>query len=85
LEKATAEAEVELEQTQDQARADKGLGSVYKRRPISSTIDQYMKKKSPAHYPPNSDHQRRMDLDIMAFLATTNLPFSLVETKGFKM
>jgi hypothetical protein len=82
LEKATAEAEVELEQTQDQARADKGLASVYKRRPISSTIDQYLKKKSPVHYLPNSDHQT---LDIMAFLATTNLPFSLVETKGFKM
>ena len=84
MDKSTAQLEVELEQTQDEVRAEAGLGSVHKKRPLTSTIDCYFSKHSPAKYLPGSDHQKRMDLDIMGFLATTNLPFSLVETKGFR-
>ena len=73
-----------LEQTQADDRTRQGLSVVTKKKPITSTMDKYLKKKSPAKYLANSDHQRRVDLDLMAYLAMTNLPFSHVETKGFK-
>jgi hypothetical protein len=74
----------DLELTQDKVRSEQGLGSVFKNRPRTSTLDRYLVKKSPAKYLPNSDQQRRVDLDLMGYLATTNLPFSHVETRGFK-
>jgi hypothetical protein len=46
---------------------------VYKKRPISSTIDQYLKKKSPAHYPPNSDHQRTLPDSLFKFVNLKHL------------
>jgi hypothetical protein len=78
------EAEVRLEQTQDDERARAGVGIISKKRPITGTMHAYLKKKSPAKYLGNSDVQRRIDLNLMAYLATTNLPFSHVETRGFK-
>jgi hypothetical protein len=68
-----------MEQTQDEVRGQEG--SVIRKRPITQTLDRYLTKHSPSKYLPNSD---RIDLDLMAYLATTNLPFSHVETKGFK-
>jgi len=65
-------------------RVATGQGLVSKKRPITATLDRYLKKHSPAKYQPNSVVQRRIDLDLMAYLATTNLPFSHVETRGFK-
>jgi hypothetical protein len=80
--KAIEEAVKDLEQTQDEARGQ--AGSVIKKRPITQTMDRYLVKHSPTKHLPNSDRQRRIDLDLMAYLATTNLPFSHVDTKGFK-
>jgi hypothetical protein len=71
-----------MEQTQDEVRGEQG--SVIRKRPITQTLDRYLIKHSPSKYLPNSDCQWRIDLDLMAYLATTNLPFSHVETKGFK-
>jgi len=65
-------------------RVATGQGLASKKRPITATLDRYLKKHSPAKYQPNSVVQRRIDLDLMAYLATTNLPFSHVETRGFK-
>jgi hypothetical protein len=73
-----------LEQTQDDVRTQAGQRIVSQKRPITSTMYQYLKVKSPAKYQANSDSQRRIDLDLMSYLATTNLPFSHVETRGFK-
>ncbi len=74
----------DFELTQDEVRSEQGLESVFKNRPRTSTLDRYLVKKSPAKYLPNSDQQRCVDLDLMGYLATTNLPFSHVETRGFK-
>jgi hypothetical protein len=71
-----------LEQTQDDQRVQSGV--ISQKRPITSTMDKYLKKKTPTKYLANSDIQCRIDLDLMAYLATTNLPFSHVEMKGFK-
>jgi len=57
---------------------------VAKKRPITGTMDKFLKKHSPAKYLPNSRVQQRIDLDLMSYIATTNLPFSHVETKGFR-
>ncbi len=73
-----AEAVADYEQTQHEH------GLLSQKRPITSTLDHYLLKKSPAKYLANSDPQRRLDLDIMAYIATTNLPFAHVEPKGFK-
>jgi len=47
-------------------------------------MDKFLKKNSPAKYLVNSRVQQRIDLDLMAYIATTNLPFSHVESKGFR-
>jgi hypothetical protein len=79
-----ATAVADLEQTQDDQLAASGRGIVAKKRPITGTMDKFLKKHSPAKYLANSRVQRRIDLDLMAYIATTNLPFSHVETKGFR-
>ncbi len=79
---ALSQAAATLEQTQDDQRAYSGV--ISHKRPITSTMDKSLKQKTPTKYLANSDIQRRIDLDLMAYLATTNLPFSHVETRGFK-
>jgi hypothetical protein len=79
-----ATAIADLEQTQDDQVAASGRGIVAKKRPITGTMDKFLKKHSPAKYLANSMVQRPIDLDLMAYIATTNLPFSHVETKGFR-
>jgi hypothetical protein len=74
-----------LEQTQDDEKTKAGHRIVSQKRPITSTMHQFLKVKFPAKYLANSDVQRRIDLDLMSYLATTNLPFSHVETRGFCM
>ena len=58
--------------------------AVIKKRPVTTPIDQYMKKRVPVKYQATSDIQKRADLDIMIYLATANLPFAHVETDTFK-
>jgi hypothetical protein len=50
-----------------------------KKRPIRKPA-----KSSPQRYTPNSQAQRKFDLDVMAFLVNSNLHYSFVETKGFQ-
>ena len=50
-----------------------------KKRPIRKPA-----KGSPQRYTPNSQAQRKFDLDVMAFLVNSNLHYSFVETKGFQ-
>jgi hypothetical protein len=79
-----ATAVADLEQTQDDQLAASGRGIVAKKRTITGTMDKFLKKNSPAKYLVNSRVQQRIDLDLMAYIATTNLPFSHVESKGFR-
>ena len=55
------------------------------KRPIRKTFQKYKEKKgSPIKYNPDSDIQKKFDLEVMAFLVNSNLHYSFVETKGFR-
>lgn len=83
--KAIAEAMTKHHHVVDVVRAEGGRVTPFKSRPITKGIEQYMnQRKMPTKYLPTADLQRRVDLDIMTFLATTNQPFSLVNEEGFK-
>lgn len=48
-------------------------------------ITEFLKRPSaPAQYPPRSDLQKMVDINVAIFLATANLPFQLVERPSFK-
>ena len=63
----------------------RGTQKFLQKRPIRSTVDDYFRKKGvQPKYKSNSKFQKRFDLDVMTFLSNCNLPYALVETRGFK-
>lgn len=75
---------MDLEHSQVAVEVQTGAHAAVKKRPVTSPIDQYLKKRAPVKYQPTSDIQKRADLDIMIYLATANLPFSHLKTDAFK-
>ena len=75
---------MDLEHTQVAVEVQTGAHAAVKKRPVTTPIDQYLKKLAPVKYQPTSDIQKRADLDIMIYLATANLPFSHLKTGAFK-
>jgi len=54
-------------------------------RPVRSTMDMYLRKKvEMPKYKEYSVWQNRVDLELMAVIATCNLPYYLVDFEGFK-
>jgi len=53
-------------------------------KPKTSTLEKFWGPKGPEKYPNNSDFQRRAELDIAAYIATSNLAFQHVESESFK-
>jgi hypothetical protein len=62
-----------------------GTKKLSEKRPGKGTIDHYFQKKGKEEkYEEDSDIQKRFDLNVVAFLSNCGLPYSFVETRGFK-
>ena len=77
------QASKDLDKAQVEAREELGQPMPLKKMPVTKPISEYLKKKSPAKYPLQGLTQRKIDFEIMVFLARCNLPFSLVDELGF--
>ena len=62
-----------------------GHAPAAKKMALTTPIDKYMKKKTaPQPYQKTGPLQRMIDLEIMTWVATANVPFSLVDQKPFR-
>jgi hypothetical protein len=78
------EAMITREQTLDEVNRVKGKRTPPK-RPINRDIrEAFGWAQVPAKYGVSNPNQLRWDIEIMRFLAACDLPFSLVDTPGFK-
>jgi len=69
----------------DQARELLGKPALARKGPITRTIDDYFEsQQSLVPFPSQSKSQKRLDLEVMLFLARTCLPFSLADHPAFK-
>lgn len=82
--KETRELEEQVEQSQETLDELQGTSSQVRKRPIVTPITKYFSKSSPAKYKPDSDLQRRAELDMAIYIATSNLSFNHIETPSFK-
>lgn len=55
------------------------------KRPVTQPITNYFESgKGPSKYPPDSDSQRRADLDLAIYFVTGNEPFKKIESVPFQ-
>ena len=80
----TQQLKEEVEDAETQLAEASGSQHVVRKRPIHTEIGTYFKKGAPVKYRPNSDFQRRADLEIAKFFVTGNLPFKFVDSKAFR-
>ena len=78
------DGEKALMQATDEAREILGKKPLARKGPITKTMrDYYATQQSLVPYSSQSKSQKRLDLEIMSFLAQTCLPFSLVDHPAF--
>ena len=80
----TQQLEEKVEDAETQLAEASGSQSIVRKRPIHASIGTYFQKGGPAKYKPNSDFQRRADLEIAKYFVIGNLPFKHVESKAFR-
>ena len=69
----------------DEVEVLTGQAPAAKKMALTTPIDKYMQKKTaPQPYQKTGPLQRRIDLEIMTWVATANIPFSLVDQKPFR-
>ena len=77
------EAQKEVEEAYQKGREILGKPRIAtKRLPVTSTIKDYF--ADVRKWPVGSNQQKRMDFELMLMMATTQLPFSLMDEPGFK-
>ena len=84
MEKERQKIAEETEHAQDQVRALAGTSQAPKQNTLTMPIDKFLaRKQAPVKYKKTGDLQRRLDLEIMTLVATSNLPFSFISSKPF--
>jgi len=87
-EKIQEEKRLEAEMLKAQDDLDQAQGpssaSQIRKRPVTAPITKYFSKGGPAKYKPDSDLQRRAELDIATYITTSNLSFNHIESPGFR-
>ena len=74
----------ETDHAQDEIRALGGTLQIPKQVSLTMPIDKFLaRKQAPVKYKKTGDLQRRLDLEIMTLVATSNLPFSFIDSKPF--
>jgi len=75
----------EAQAARDEVEELTGHAPAAKKMALTTPIDKYMKKKTaPQLYQKTGPLQRRIDLEVMTFVATANVPFSVIDQKPFR-
>ena len=82
--KKTKDLEEDVEQSQSSLAEASGSSHSTRKRPITMPIDRYFKKGGSVKYLPDSDFQRRADLDLVIYFVTANVAFSHIESEEFQ-
>ena len=82
--RANKELEEEIESVQEGIDEMRGSASHDRKRPVTTPISQFFGKKGPVKYKPDSDFQRRAELDTAIYIVTGNLSFNHIETEAFR-
>lgn len=82
--KINRQLEEEVVQGQEELDELQGSSSQVRQRPVTTPITKYFSKGGPMKYKPDSDLQRRAEMDIAIYFVTGNLPFNHIETKAFR-
>ena len=77
--------EEEVESTHTALAEAGGSREATMKRPLTQPITKYFESgKGPSKYPPDSDSQRRADLDLAIYCVTVNEPFRKIESVPFR-
>jgi hypothetical protein len=82
--KADRELEQQIEASQEEMDEMEGVPSQLRKRPVTTPITKYYKPTKSSKYLPDSDFQRRAELDIAIYFATGNLSFQHISSKAFR-
>ena len=75
----------EAQAARDEVEEVTGHAPAPKKMALTTPIDTYLKKKTaPQPYQKTGPLQRRIDLEVMTFVATANVPFSVIDQKPFR-
>ena len=78
------DSQKELEEAVDEAREILGKTVPSRKMPFTKTIDSYFKRQEPKKFQSTSEKQKKIDFEIMTFLAKMNFPFSSVDHPAFQ-
>jgi hypothetical protein len=83
--KRMKELEEEAEHSQTAVSEAGGSKDPIQKRPLTQPITRYLESgKGPVKYAPDSNYQRRADLDIAIYFVTANEPFKKIESVPFR-
>lgn len=82
--KVNRQLEEEIEHGQEELDELQGTSSQVRKRPVTTPITKYFSKSGPVKFKPDSDLQRRAEMDIAIYFVTGNLPFNHIESKAFR-
>lgn len=74
----------EVIQSQHDIQDAEGIQMATRHRPLTTPITKYFSKGGVVKYRPDSDMQRRAELDIATYIVTSNLSFNHIETPEFR-
>ncbi len=80
---AIKDVQKDYQEAQDVAREILGKPALARKMPISRAITEYFESADIRKFQMKSERQRRVDMEIMQFLARCSLPFSIVDHPAF--
>jgi len=82
--KENRQLEEEVAHGKDELAELQGTSSQLRQRPVTTPITKFFSKGGPVKYKPDSDMQRRAEMDMAIYFVTGNLPFNHIESKAFR-